>query len=111
MKRLKSLREIAEGQESGIIIYDDTEALVVNWSTYGPGELPRLISWSGLIATKPERPWHITRKTRIPDIKALLDGVDIVYDANDDLSDPDPIPGWVYETNIGATIIIPDGWN
>lgn len=106
-----SLQEIACRGESGIIIYEDSkEALVVNWSTYGPGELPRLFG-TGVIPMAPEEPWHVTGKQRMEDARELLAGVDVIYDANDDLADPEPIPAWVYKIDDGVMIIVPDGWN
>jgi hypothetical protein len=118
-----SLQEIACRGESGIIIYEDSkEALVVNWSTHGPGELPRLFG-TGVIPMAPEEPWHVTGKQRMEDARELLAGVDVIYDANGDLAGDGPIPATVYELNSSepidgpdiqyssVTVIVPDGWN
>lgn len=103
--RCESLQELT-GKESGIVVYNEREAIVCNWT--GFQGLPRLFA-TGVIGW----PHTFERTDPIPcdDIPALMEGVDILYANGEDM----PQTGSVYEIddisgNTGL-VICPDGWH
>ena len=105
MKNLYNLT----GQESGIVVYGDGDkkaAIVCNWATvtglpwvFAPGLLVDFPLEDGI-------PEEVDGEHR-DNLWELLDGAEILYNANDDLL---PQSGTVYKICDNIVVIAPDGW-
>lgn len=98
---MKNLQELT-GQESGIVIYDEREGIICNWSSING--LPRIFGnvVIGLGDEIPEVPGEHM------DISGLLEGVSIENQADYD-DEELPKTGTVYK--FGEIIVIaPDDW-
>lgn len=99
----KNLQELT-GQESGIVVYQDREAILCNWSSIDG--LPRMFA-TGLIGLGEEIPDVDGEHT--DNLADLLNGVNISIAAHY-IDDELPENGTVYELSDGVTVIAPDGW-
>lgn len=99
----ENLQELT-GQESGIIIFDNKEGILCNWShTNG---IPRMFA-TGLIGMGEEIPK--AEGVHHDDLSALFDGVEInVYADCDD--EELPKSGTVYNISDDVIVIAPDDW-
>lgn len=95
------------GQESGIVVYANGEAIVVNWSSLDG--LPRVFV-TGIVGMGGEGSKVISQE-RVEDISRLIDEKQIIYDANGDADSLAGTPGTVYALEDDTLIIAPDGWN
>lgn len=94
------------GQESGIVIYNDGDTIITNWSSLHG--LPRL--FAGVIIGMGGDGLRITAETHIPDISQIIDNDQIIYDINGDASTLPGTPGTVYTLEDDTLIIAPDDW-
>ena len=129
--------------EAGIIIHGEEAVIVTNWSSYGDNRVPMLLAPLGLMEWPIEdEDAKIVKLRDVEDIRDELPGkvwinedgdadtdMDIVYDANGDLSalfgiqtgdtDPDiykdmphPFSGSVYEvTGTDIKVVTIEFWN
>ena len=129
--------------EAGIIIHGEEAVIVTNWSSYGDNRVPMLLAPLGLMEWPVEdEDAKIVKLRDVEDIRDELPGkvwinedgdadtdMDIVYDANGDLSalfgiqtgdtDPDiykdmphPFSGSVYEvTDTDIKVVTIEFWN
>ena len=109
------------GQESGIVIYDDSRVAVVNWSAYNENEVPMRASWGDMIQWRFDHAFENVKEKTVADITKELpfdnDGeIDVIYDENNDIEEllgvKRPTAGKVFRlVNVNQTIIAPEGWN
>ena len=102
----------ATGQESGLVVYDNAEGIICNWS-HGNG-LPRLLCDEPVYDGR--HTLSIVRKWVVKDAAKLLDGdVDLIYDRNDDAEAFFEAGTWtVYIVTDGeetVKVYCPSGWN
>ncbi len=95
------------GQESGIVIYNNGDTIIANWSSLHG--LPRLFV-SGIIGMGGDG-LRITSETYIPDISQIVNNDQIIYDINDDAATLAGTPGTVYTLEDDTLIIAPEDWN
>ncbi len=114
MKSPINLQEIT-GQESGIILYDDKNVAVVNWS-HGEG-IPH---WLAPL----HDPIYMPTEEEIEDcgiagdiLEELPVDMEIIYDRNGDLQDlidarkiGEPTVGHVYQIGVHYRVIAPEVW-
>jgi hypothetical protein len=108
---METLQELT-GQESGIVIYDKAEAIICNWSHIKG--LPRISHMAyvctGLGEDIPEVQGY---QIEGDEIAALMDGLAIIYDVNDDA--PALLrgehTGYRYDLSDTVTVIAPADWN
>lgn len=118
------------GQESGIVVYDSGETLVVNWSQYDDNRLPKVFGALGAFGwPEDEDIFAGCEKRHVIDIRDEIPGtmtidedgnvdcdIDIVIDENHDLVEiflaaDEPTAGEVYTLTDGTKIIAPSDWN
>jgi hypothetical protein len=95
------------GQESGIVVYGyegNRGAIICNWAAITG--LPRVLGL-GLLVGLPGDEIPAVQGEHRDDIPNLLDGAEIIYDANDDVI---PQSGTVYRISDSVLVIAPDGW-
>ena len=106
-----NLNEI-QGQESGIIVYDD-EVIICNWSSSDLDGLPRLFEPLGLISLKDK--FNAEKVEYCENLLNELDGKNVIYDFNNDfetLSNTGGMKFNIYvDGNIQAVVYMPDDWN
>lgn len=99
----EDLQELT-GQESGIVIFEDKEAILCNWSSIKG--IPRMFAGS-VIGMNEEIPE--IQGEHADDQESLLDGIDInIYAEYND--EELPKSGTVYRISDDITVIAPDGW-
>lgn len=82
MKRYKTLEEMTE-QESGVIVYGDSDVIICNWATEGRnGGFPRLLSC--FLIAMPDEEINLIRKEKGKVLDFLKNGLEFIYDANND---------------------------
>lgn len=79
LRKIESLQELAEGQESGILIYDEN-VLVCNWA--GQKGLPR-VTFSYDVALTDSSAVELTEVMQLSDIRTVLPGT-VEYDDETD---------------------------
>ncbi len=126
------------GQESGIVVYDSGEVLVVNWSGYEEDELPMLSPFGTVLSwDKGQGIFDNAQKRTVSDIRTELPGkvwatgetaengsiifdtdMAILWDQNFDLPrlflrdlSPEEYTGTVYTLRDGTNIIAPSTWS
>ena len=92
------------GQESGIVIYNNNEGILCNWSSING--LPRMFA-TGLIGMGEEIPE--VKGERVEDLSDLFDGVEINIFADYDEEEL-PQSGTVYYLPNDVIVIAPDDW-
>ena len=107
------------GQESGIVVYDregaTPEAVIGNFA--GVNGLPRVFL-TGLIGLGEldEFMFDEVKAQPIEDIGLELEGVQIIYDCNDDAESLQGAPGMLWEfddpseSNTTVKVYAPEGW-
>ena len=110
----KNIKEIANGKESGIVIYDDCKMIICNWSSFNGMPYVYFDQWvDGAnedieLDCEPEKTKDISKYL----INKYGEGsLELFWDANKDIDNLDGIPGTIYHVNDGTVIIAPDGWN
>ena len=115
-----TLQELT-GQESGIIIYDNGDTIVCNWSSFNDNELPKrafgfaVIGW----ADDEENIFEDAESRKTDDFRDLLVGTCVIWDENGDLESiangtyywGDDFRATVWTLRDGTTIICPPLWN
>ena len=101
---MTDLQELT-GQESGIVIYHETdEAIICNWS-HVEG-LPRLFGFGAVIGLKDE--FEAVKGIHSDNLPAYIDGISVIYSNDEDV----PQTGRVYHLeDRNATVLAPAGWN
>lgn len=96
------------GQESGIVVYGEGNqraAIICNWASFTG--LPRVFG-PGLLVDLPGDEIPEVEGEHRDDIPDLLDGVEVIYNANDDKI---PQSGTVYRISDDVLVVAPDDWN
>jgi hypothetical protein len=108
---METLQELT-GQESGIVIYGKTEAIICNWSLIKG--LPE-ISHTAYVCVGSGEDIPEVKGSEIDGdgIAALMDGLAILYDINEDA--PALLrgehTGYRYDLSDTVIVIAPAGWN
>jgi hypothetical protein len=99
----EDLQELT-GQESGIVIFEEKEAILCNWTQIKG--IPRMFAGTivGMAEEIPEVEGEHT-----DNLESLLDGIDIHICAEYTDDEP-PKSGTVYKISDDITVIAPDGW-
>jgi len=108
---MKDLFDVTE-QESGIVIFDNGEAIIANWEAAGLG-IPR-IDPLGITLIGLPCDIEVIKISHIDDIGTLVDLDKIIWDLNDDAPTLPGTPGKVYiilADGSPYTVIAPDGWS
>lgn len=138
--KVMTLEELT-GQESGIVVYDDGDIIVCNWSSYGVGALPVIVNDMIPIALdKYPEGFEVASVDSLNDIREALPGkiwvteiddngrihldsdLSVVWDpkcdilrlyldGSDERNETNCTSGKVYTINDDTKIIVPDGWN
>lgn len=111
------LQGLADGQESGVVIYPGGETIICNWSHEArPDSLPR-VSLGGLVYL-PDESLHLVADAMPTtySVADLPDEMEVVYEAND--GDAEAFaeavresPQRAWELPDGTLIVAPEGWN
>lgn len=102
-QNVKNLQELT-GQESGIVIYGNKEAIVCNWTSISG--LPKVFI-TGLLGNDDDIPCVNGEEYKEEQIKNLLEGVTIIYANEEEM----PLKAIVYKLNDTITVVAPHGWN
>jgi hypothetical protein len=96
------------GQESGIVVYGyeggNRGAIICNWAAVTG--LPRALGL-GLLVGLPGDEIPAVQGEHRDDIPDLLEGIEILYNANDDII---PQSGTIYRISDSVIVVAPDGW-
>lgn len=98
-------------QESGIVIYDNDTVIICNWAGSDKG-IPILSPLGQPIKWNFDE-WEITTTKYLDAIIDYLDGMELIYDKNDDIENlaQERTGGILYILSNKIQIIAPDGWN
>lgn len=112
---IRNLQELT-GQESGIVVYNNGEAIICNWSSFGDYELPKIFEWVGVIGWEEEDTvFNGCKKRTVKDFMRMVrrNRYDIIYDANGDMDNPINYKesAVIYTLSDGTQIIAPEMWN
>lgn len=105
---MKTLTELT-GQNSGIVIFDNGEAILCNWASIDG--IPRLFLYDVIGIGEEIEP---VKPESVDDVNELIDGVLMIYCSMDDDQFEEEfrgrVSGKVYEYD-NLKVIAPDGWD
>ena len=101
-EKVSSLLELTEGQESGIVVYQNGEAIVCNWASIEG--LPR-VSFGGIVGLNEEIEKVVGTTGRIED---YVNKEQVIANDNDDELVGDAT---IYKLPDDVVVIAPKGWN
>lgn len=105
---MKTLEELTN-RESGIVLYETSEAILCNWS--GIDGLPRMFA-TGIVGLGDLPDVETVEETT--DCRKLLDGVSFIYSDMEDSQFTEEfaesVPATIFNLTDGTTVIVPFDW-
>lgn len=92
--------------ESGIVCYDDGNAIICNWTRFDG--LPA-ISIFGVIGTGDEI--EVIGRRKSDSWRRCIEGCNVIYDANNDMELADDGDAEIIELGNGVIVVAPLDWN